>query len=345
MRVLLRLLVLGIFLLLLAGGLFVYWVDHTLKTPKQHDASTELIVIEPGMGRRAIINRLVEKGILDKPLPLLAYLAFRPAASKMQAGEYRFESPITPLAVLDKLNRGLVAVEQITIPEGYDRFDIANVLVAANIDTREAVESAIRDTSLIADIDPTARDLEGYLFPDTYSYTRQTRAPQIITAMVRRTRQVLTPERQQRAQELGLTMRQAMTLASLVEREAKLDEERPMIAGVFYNRLKLNMTLGCDPTFIYAAKLAGTWDNNVNNPAHRRRESPYNTYITPGLPPGPIASPGLESIEATLYPAETDYVYFVVNGTDGRHKFSRTEAEHLAAVAAYHRQQRQLQRN
>jgi UPF0755 protein len=340
-----RFITLLIILAFVAGGGFAYWVNRTMHTPIQHNSASELIEIEQGMGRRAIVNRLVERGIIAERVPVLAYLAVRPDVSKMQAGEYRFESPITPLSVLEKLNRGLVATEQITIPEGYDRFDVVNVLTAANIDTREAIENAVRDTSLIADIDPEAQNLEGYLFPDTYVYTTQMKAPQLIVAMVRKARRVLTPERQNRAREMGFSMRQIITMASLIEREAKVNEERPLIAGVFYNRLKHNMMLGCDPTFIYAAKLSGDWDNNVNNPAHKRRESPYNTYVYAGLPPGPIASPGMRSIDAALNPAETDFVYFVVTGTDGRHKFSKTEAEHLAAVAAYHRQQRQSQGN
>ncbi|MEW6731390.1 MAG: endolytic transglycosylase MltG [Acidobacteriota bacterium] len=344
MRLLKRFLVLTL-ILLLVGGVVGYWSYSNLNTPHTHTATTDLIVIEPGMSKKAIINRLALDGIISNRLPVLIYLLLRPQAGKLQAGEYRFESPITPLEVLNKLQRGLVATEQITIPEGYDHFDVVQVLTAAKIDTPEAIELAIRDTSLIADLDPEARDLEGYLFPDTYSFTRQTRALPLITAMVRRCRQVLTPERVKRAQERGLNVRQLLVLASMVEREAKVDEERAVIAAVFYNRLKRNMKLDCDPTFIYAAKLTGAWDNNVNNPAHRRRESPYNTYFTTGLPPGPIASPGVESIDAALYPAEVDYLYFVVSGTDGHHKFSRTEAEHLAAVAAYQRQQRQAQRN
>lgn len=328
-----------IVMLLLAGGGASAWVYQNLHAPHQHGAANELIVIEPGMGKKAIINLLVREGIISSRWPALVYVAINQKAGRLQAGEYRFESPITPVAALEKIQRGLVATQQVTIPEGYDRFDIIELLVSINIDSREAIERAVKDTSLIADLDPNARDLEGYLFPDTYVYTRQTRAPQLVAAMVRRFRQVFTPARQQQAQGLGLSVRQALTMASLIEREAKVHDERPIIAGVFYNRLKKNMKLDCDPTFIYAAKLVGGWDNNVNNPVHRRRESPYNTYVSPGLPPGPIASPGERSIEAALNPAQVDYIYFVVNGTDGRHKFSRTEAEHLAAVAAYRQQQ------
>jgi UPF0755 protein len=274
-------------------------------------------------------------------MPALAYLALHPRESKLQAGDYRFESPITPLQAIDKLRRGLVATEQVTIPEGYDKFDLIEALAATQIDSREVIRQTVKDTSLIADLDPEARDLEGYLAPDTYSYTHQTHAAQLIGAMVRHCRQILTAERLQRAHEMGFTLHQIMTMASLIEREAKVDEDRPLIAAVFYNRLKRNMRLDCDPTFIYAAKLIGEWDNNVNNPVHRKRESPYNTYISTGLPPGPIASPSVKSIDAALHPADADYLYFVVSGADGRHKFSRTESEHLAAVAVYRKLQHQ----
>ncbi len=324
-------------LLLVSSG---YWGYRDLRTPHTHTANEELIVIETGMSKRTIIRNLVEKGILARQFPTLIYLAFY-SKNKLQAGEYRFESPITPLEVVDKLQKGIIVSEQVTIPEGYDQFDLLEALVTAKIDSREALQTALKDRALIADLDSEARDLEGYLFPDTYSYTSRTRAGQFIATMVKRCRQIFTPERQARARELGLSIRQLMTLASLVEREAKIDTERPIIAAVFYNRLKRNMRLDCDPTFIYAAKLIGRWDNNVNNPAHRRSTSPYNTYFVTGLPPGPITSPGVKSIDAVLYPAKVDYLYFVANGIDGGHRFSRTEAQHLAAVAAYYRQVRQ----
>src|SRR5262249_40526338 len=138
----------------------------------------------------------------------------------------------------------------------------------------------------------------------------------------------------------GLTLNQVVTLASIIEKEAREDDERPVIASVFYNRLKIGMSLKSDPTFIYAAKLAGDYDGNPNQPRHRSRLSPYNTYQVSGLPPGPIASPGRASLEAALYPARTDFLYFVAIANSGRHKFSRTEAEHLSAVADYRRYQR-----
>ena len=201
----------------------------------------------------------------------------------------------------------------------------------------------MEDQTPIERIAPTARNLEGYLFPDTYNYNSKTTSADFIRAMVNRFEEVFTPEMSERANQLGLTVNQVVTLASIIEKEAKVPDERPHMASVFFNRMKRGMPLGSDPTFIYAAILAGDYDGNPNQPRHRNRVSSYNTYVVSGLPPGPIASPGRASLEAVLHPDKTDDLYFVVNGTGGRHKFSRTAAEHEAAVEEYRRQQRELQ--
>jgi UPF0755 protein len=339
MRILKILLLLIVLMVLGAGGT-LYWAYQDLRRPQAHTASQEIIVIDSGVGKKAIIQQLTAKGIIAHSWPVILYVAWRGDKEKLQAGDYRFESPITPLTVLAKLRQGLVVTAQFTVPEGYDKFDALARLVTTERGSQSDFQSLIESPELIADLDPAATDLEGYLFPDTYVYTRRYTPAQIVATMVRRFRSVWTPARQQRAVELGLTLRQVITLASLVEREAKQDDERALIAAVFHNRLKKGMRLDCDPTFIYAAKLANVWDHDVNNPLHRRRASAYNTYYTTGLPPGPIASPGVKSIDAALYPANVDYLYFVVNGTAGRHKFSVTEAEHQIAVAAYRQQQR-----
>ncbi len=343
MKRLLRILALLVLILVAIGAATFFWGYQQLNKAYSHNRESDLITIEPGMGKRAIVDRLVEQGIIAERWPIVVYLSLRPQEGNLQAGDYLFPSPITPLEAISKLRQGLVVTQQITIPEGYDKFDVVETLVSAQVDSREAIEKAIGDTSLISDLDPKARSLEGYLFPDTYTYTRQQKAPQIIAAMVKRFRQMLTEERQKRIVELGLTLHEVITMASLVEKEAKADEERVLVAAVFYNRLKKGMRMDCDPTFVYAAKLAGEWDNQINNPVHRKRESVYNTYYIAGLPAGPIASSGLKSLEAALYPAQADYLYFVATGTNGRHNFSRTESEHLAAVAAYRRNKKQQQ--
>jgi UPF0755 protein len=304
-----------------------------------------VIVIDNGVGKKAIIQQLAAKGIIARAWPIMLYIAWRGDKEKLQAGDYQFESPITPLAVLAKLRQGLVVTSQVTLPEGYDKFDALARLATTAQGNRADFRALIESPTLVTDLDPAATDLEGYLFPDTYTYTRRHTPAQIVATIVRRFRSIWTAKRQARAAELGLSLRQVLTLASLVEREAKQDDERALISAVFHNRLKKGMRLDCDPTFIYAAKLADVWDHDVNNPLHRRRASPYNTYYTTGLPPGPIASPGVKSIDAALYPAAVGYLYFVVNGTAGRHKFSVTEAEHQLAVAAYRQQQRQAKRS
>jgi UPF0755 protein len=311
--------------------------------PVEHQSAERIISIEPGTGTQAIIARLTEAGIVTHPTALKLYLRLTGRAAGLKAGDYSFASPISPLQAIEKIRRGEVHLERVTIPEGYNHFEIAETLAAkTGKATAEEFLRIMNDQTPIENIAPEARDLEGYLFPDTYNYSPKTTAEELVKAMVNRFEEVFTPEWSMRASELGMTVHQIVTLASIIEKEAKVPDERPRMASVFYNRLKLKMALGSDPTFIYAAILAGDYDGNPNQPRHRTRFSPYNTYQVAGLPPGPIACPGRASLEATLYPDETDYLYFVVNGTVGRHKFSRTAAEHDMAVQEYRTQQREL---
>ncbi|MBA7548785.1 Endolytic murein transglycosylase [subsurface metagenome] len=223
MKRLLKILIIPAIILVVIGFGLGFWGYQQIHKPYEHNASTDLITITPGMGKRAIVDLLAEHKIISNKWPLLVYLSLKPQANKLQAGDYLFSSPITPLEVIAKLNQGLVVTQQITIPEGYDKFDIIDTLVEAQIDSKEAIEKAIMDTSLIADLDPKAKDLEGYLFPDTYTYTRQQKAPQIIGAMVKRFRQRLTTERQQQIKEMDSSLHEIITMASLIEKEAKVD--------------------------------------------------------------------------------------------------------------------------
>jgi UPF0755 protein len=308
----------------LIGG--YVWLRASVERAVHHQAAEQVITVEQGMSTQAIINRLAEAGIV----------------TDLRAGDYQFDSPITPLAAIDKIQRGLVYLERVTIPEGYNRFDIAEALAAKTSKaTKEEFLKLTQDQTPIAQIAPQARDLEGYLFPDTYNYSVKTAPAELIRAMVARFNEVFTPEWRARARELNMTVHQVVTLASIIEEEARVTDERPRISSVFHNRLKQGSPLASDPTFIYASILANDYDGNPNQPRHRQRDSRYNTYIYAGLPPGPIASPGRASLEAALYPEQTDYLYFVVSGTEGRHKFSRTGAEHEAAVQEYRRQQRE----
>jgi UPF0755 protein len=331
-------------LLLMAGAGGAFWVRSSVTRQVFHPSADRIITIEPGLSMHAIIARLSEAGIATHPRALMIYVLLTGRGSSLKAGDYKFASPISPLEAIEKIRRGEVYIERVTIPEGLNRFEIAELLAART--GKASPEEFLRlmdDTSLIARIAPQARNLEGYLFPDTYSYTTRTSPEDLIHAMVKRFNEVFNSEWVVRANQLGLTLHQVVTLASIIEKEARLPEERPLMASVFLNRLKLGMPLASDPTFIYAAILANDYDGNPNQPRHRQRESPYNTYKYTGLPPGPIASPGRASLEAVLYPADTDYLYFVLAGADGRHKFSRTMAEHDLAVKQYHRQRERWQ--
>jgi len=344
MRAAWKLLITFVLLAIAVSGGFALWIFYSLKTPHNHNSSEKIITIERGMRSRRVVALLAENGIISSTTPLLAWVYLNNVSKELKAGDYRFASPITPLQAIDKIRRGDVVTRKITIPEGYNRFEIARTLAETGIADEETFLALTSDASLIDDIDPSATSLEGFLFPDTYNYTSRTTAKELIAAMVQRFKRALTPELYRRASELNLTLHQVVTLASIIEEEAKIAEERPIIASVFYNRMSRGMPLASDPTFVYAAILANDYDGDVNNPRHRRRASPYNTYLYAGLPPGPICSPGQASLQAALYPASTDYIYFVVNGTDGLHKFSRTEAEHDRAVAEYRRLQKQLAR-
>ena len=313
------------------------WLRKKVHQPVAHNSADRVITIEPGMGPRAIAMRLADAGIVENPNSLAVYLYATGRSGNLKAGDYKFASPITPLQAVDKIRRGEVALERFTVPEGFNRFDIADSLATRTAKgSRADFLRLMNDTTSIAQWAPGASNLEGYLFPDTYNYTGRTTAEELIKAMVKRFDEVFTQEWAARAAARGMTVQQIVTLASIIEKEAAVPEDRPLIASALYNRLKRGMPLAADPTFIYAALLEDDYDGNPNQPRHRRRRSPYNTYIYPGLPPGPIASPGRASLEAALYPAETEYLYYVLS-TGGKHKFSRTAAEHEVAVAEYRR--------
>lgn len=330
-----------ILLIVIAGA--ALWIRKTVTTPVEHDSADRIITIDQHSGTQAIIARLADAGIVRHKLALAVYLRITGRGNYLKAGDYKFASPISPLQAIEKIRRGEAFIERVTIPEGYNRFEIAETFAtkAAKATAGEFLR-LMEDRTLVAKIAPEARNLEGYLFPDTYNYNTKTTPEELIRAMVNRFDEVFTPEWSTRASQLGLTVHQVVTLASIIEKEAKVPDERPHMASVFFNRLKRGMPLGSDPTFIYAAILAGDYDGNPNQLRFRTRWSPYNTYLVSGLPPGPIASPGRASLEAVLYPDSTDDLYFVVNGTEGRHKFSRTGGEHDVAVEEYRRQQREI---
>jgi UPF0755 protein len=340
---LLKFLLLLAVLLIAAAGAGVLWARSEVNRPVAHSSTDRIITVEPGTGAAAVVAKLSEAGIVRHPIALRVYLRLTGRGGGLRAGDYKFASPISPMQAVEKIRRGEISLERVTIPEGYNRFDIAETLAAkTGIATQDVFLRLMNDPSLIQRLVPNARNLEGYLFPDTYNYSSKTTPEELVRAMVNRFNEVFTPEWGARANQLNLTIHQVVTLASIIEKEAKVPDERPHMASVFFNRLKIGMALGSDPTFIYAAILAGDYDGNPNQPRHRQRQSPYNTYLVPGLPPGPIASPGRASIEAVLYPDNTEDLFFVVNSRDGRHKFSRTGAEHDAAVSEYRKLQKEM---
>ncbi len=247
----------------------------------------------------------------------------------LKAGEYRFVQPASMLEVYQRLRRGDVFTVQVVIPEGYNLFDVAGAVEAAGLAPREEfLEAATANVALIRAWDPKAVSLEGYLFPDTYRFSRHATPAMMLGAMTRRFGQM--------ALRLGLAgpeVPRIVTLASLVEREVHVDAERPVVAGVFENRLRLGMPLQTDPAVVYASMLRGTWTGVIHQ-SELRSGSPYNTYAHSGLPPGPICNPGVASLRAALQPARTSYLYFVANA-DGSTHFATSLEEHNANVAAY----------
>jgi len=334
--------ILIVILLLLAFSSIWAWRD--LNMPRAHGSAERIVTIPSGASISLVLSTLQIEGVIAHEAPARLWMQMFAKGRSPKAGDYQFKTPISTLAALDKVLRGDVSTRHFTIPEGYNQFEISRVLGSLtglktekenSGDVVASLLSQMKDTSSISDIDKNAASLEGYLFPDTYEYNSSTTRRQLIDLMVRRFRRIWTPERQQRARELGMTPRQVITLASLIEKEAKLDSERELISSVFHRRLQMGMALACDPTVIYAAVLAGKYRGKIYQ-TDLDRDSPYNTYKRTGLPPGPIASPGQRSIDAALNPVQTDYLYFVLDAaaTNGAHKFSSNSAEHDRAVSA-----------
>jgi UPF0755 protein len=250
----------------------------------------------------------------------------------LRAGEYALDSTLSVREIVDRLVRGEVVRREITFPEGRNLAEAAEIAAARKLDAA-AFLAAAKDPSSIRDLDPKAPDLEGYLFPDTYDVPRSGNVSAVlVTRMVERFRSVIAPE-MPRIAASKMTVREIVTLASLVELETARVEERPRIAAVFLNRLGRGMLLQTDPTIIYALKKKGTWNGNIRH-VDLALDSPFNTYKVAGLPPGPIASPGREALRAVLEPAPVKDLYFV-SRNDGSHQFSETLAEHNRAVDLY----------
>ena len=326
MRFLFRLFAMALLLAVAAGGYVVYLLNQPYK------AFSEPVFVEfpHGTSTNEMARMLTEKGVIEQPWLLQAARVLR-RGKALQAGEYRFEKPATPLEVFGRIARGDIYYMELLIPEGYNMFDIAGAVEKLGTIKASAFLAAARNPALVKDLDPKAESLEGYLFPNKYRLYRHTTAQQLCRQMV--------AEFRTQWQSLGSKedVHRTVTLASLVEREARLPEERAKVASVFQNRLKVGMKLDCDPTTVYAALLEDRYRGVIHR-SDLDNKNPYNTYQHVGLPPGPIANPGLRSIRAALEPADTPYLFFVAKADgSGGHNFSDSLRQHEAAVAQYHR--------
>ncbi|HXH07131.1 MAG TPA: endolytic transglycosylase MltG [Vicinamibacterales bacterium] len=321
----------------LALGLAVteaWLVVRRVQTPyKGYAGSEQFVDIPPGTSVAAIGYRLVEAGVIRDRLAY-RYALWRTGAGRdLKAGEYRFDRPMTPIEVVRKIQRGEVYLRPVTFPEGLTIVEMATIYERAGLGSAAEFAAAARRRELVAAIDPAAKDLEGYLFPDTYALPRRAGADELVRLMVARFERAFDASLRAEAARRGLTVRQAVTLASLVEKETGRPEERPLVAAVYHNRLRAGMPLQCDPTVIYALQRDGRWTGNLRR-EDLRVASPYNTYRYLGLPPGPIAAPGRASLEAAVRPADVSYLYFV-SRNDGSHVFATTLAEHNRNVRHY----------
>lgn len=311
------------------------WFGYALHSPYQGFSREGVFVDVPhGASARSIARLLAEKGVVRSRLAFEALCRWR-ATRPLQAGEYFFDHPANTFEVHRILVEGRVFQTQVTVPEGFTMFDIAELLSREGLVSRQEFLHAARNPGLVRDLAPTARSLEGFFFPATYNFPRHITAQEVTEAMVRRFREAWQSLPGPAANPEGLSLHAVVTLASLVERETSVAEERAIIAGVFVNRLRRGIALQCDPTVIYALRLADKYDGSLDS-GDLRFESPYNTYRHPGLPPGPIANPGVAALRAAREPWPVDYLYFVANGQGG-HLFSRTVEEHNRNVARYRR--------
>jgi UPF0755 protein len=320
-------------LILLGIILAAAWLAYAAYVPYQGFPPQGAYVDVPrGASARTIARLLAQNGVVRSRIGFEALCRWRWQRT-LQAGEYFFDRPVTAFDVFQALAEGRIYVVTLVVPEGANKFDIAALVEREGLTNRLAFLEAVNDPTLIRDLAPDARSLEGFLFPATYPFPRRVAPREIVEAMTRRFREAWGSLPESSRNQSGLSVGALVTLASLIERETSVPEERRLIAAVFSNRLGLGRALQCDPTVIYALELADKYNGSLDS-GDLNFHSPYNTYLHPGLPPGPIANPGESSLRAALNPAPVDYLYFVAN-TQGGHFFSRTLQEHNQNVARY----------
>jgi UPF0755 protein len=325
----------GISALLLAVALTAIGVRTYLQSDPTHFSgmgagTPRTVYIKPKTGVQEIAQTLWEAGVIRNRWSFLALAYMQGSPTRLKAGEYEFTHGMSLREILQKLEAGRVVTHQVTIPEGFTARDIARLLAGEKLVDADHFMALVTDSQFVGDLGVRGESLEGYLFPDTYRLTRGMGEAEILRTMVTRFRQAVPKDLGAQARRLGLDAHSVVTLASLIEKEATLDSERPLVAAVFYNRLRRNMPLQSDPTAVYG----------VPRPRRRitsldlKRKTRYNTYLKAGLPPGPIANPGVASLQAALNPARVSYLYFVAKN-DGSHFFSRTLEQHAEAVRKY----------
>ncbi len=336
-----------LFLGLVTAAVMTAWTYSDLHKPFSHRKSGQYIEIPKGSSPSAVVKKLASEGIIKHEWPLMLYLKSTGSGSTLRAGEYDFPSPISPLNALARIQRGQTRLDRLTVIEGWTRWDIARAMVKIpemRLSNETEALKLMSDVSLIRDLDPAAENLEGYLYPDTYEFSPETSPAQLIEMMIKRFRVVWKPDWSDKARSLNLSPREVVTVASLIETEAKLADERPVVASVIYNRLQRRMPLAVDSSVIYASKLEGKWKNDGKvYKSDVERRSPYNTRLHTGLPPGPIASPGESSLLAAVNPTETDYLYYVRDPArdDGAHNFYAKSSGFDAGVQALRKWERE----
>src|SRR5512146_1486630 len=318
----------AIFVLVVLGlGL---WLVYGIFLPIK-PAQTTFVMLHPGWSSRRIAQELKHSGVIRSANAFVLLHYFRPT-HKLKAGEYKFDSSANAIEVGDRLAKGDIYTHTVVIPEGYNMFEIAQAIQDSGLGSAEDFLKVARDdVSLIRNIDPQAQTLEGYLFPDTYQFTRTQSMQDMVAMMVKRF--------EQEATKIGLrdNVHTIVTMASIVEKESAAADERPQIASVYYNRLAKRMGLAAAPTVAYAAMLSGNYHGTIYR-SDLEADSPYNTYKHSGLPPGPIANPGASALQAAMNPAHPACLFFVAQGNgSGRHLFSSTFEQHEKNVIAYRR--------
>jgi UPF0755 protein len=330
----LKIIVLSSFSLLcilsLCGGVCFLEISSFIKTPPHPSAKATEFTISPGQSLRGIAKGLEENAIISNQLYFILFTKLKKADKKLQAGEYHLSGASSPEQILEILTSGRVKLYRITIPEGLNINEIADLTKTMAFCSQTTFSDLCHDRSFVRSLGIKSTTLEGYLFPDTYFFPKHTSCEDIIRTMVGHFNHIFTSKWQARAKTLGFSVDEIVTLASIIEKETGDASERPLIASVFHNRLKKNMRLESDPTVIYGIT---DFDGNIKR-KHLKMVTPYNTYQIKGLPRGPIANPGALSIKAALYPAETEYLFFV-SKKDTTHQFSKTLQAHNQAVKRY----------